>query len=308
MSDQYRAVVFDEYGEPSVLHVVTRDVPEPERGQVRLVVRAAGVNPFDWKLRSGLLADVVRIELPFVPGADVAGVVDAVGPDAAGFAVGDEVFGKAASGGYAELALARVGALARKPARLAWEVAAGLPVTGTTAYHALGQLALPTGATLVVDGAAGGVGTLTVQLARRRGLTVIGTAGARNQEYLRSLGATPVLYGDGLVQRVRAVAPSGVDGGLDVSGRGSVPALVELTGDPARVLTLVDYAAVSAHGVRYSSGEPAGMAAILAELGELAAAGEITLPIERTYPLAGAAAAQRDSEAGHVRGKLILLP
>lgn len=308
MSDHYRAVVFDEYGAPDVLHVVTREVPEPGPGVVRLAVRAAGVNPFDWKLRSGRMADAVPIELPFVPGSDVAGVVDALGPDGTDLSVGDEVFGKAASGSYAEVALARVVALARKPAGLPWEVAAGLPVTGTTAYYALDQLALPAGATLLVDAASGGVGTLTVQLARLRGLTVIGTASEQNHEYLRSLGAIPVSYGEGLVRRVRAVAPSGVDAALDLSGRGSVPALLELIGDPARVLTLVDQAAAARHGVRYSGGEPGNMPAILAEIGRLAAAGQIRLPIEHTYPLAEAAAAQRESEAGHVRGKLILLP
>jgi len=307
MAGTYQAVVFFEYGEPDVLRVVELDVPQPGPGQVRITVRAAGVNPFDWKIRSGAMAGVIPVKFPVVPGSDVAGVVDRVGEGVTAFAVGDEVLGSASSGSYAELTLASVDRITAKPAEVSWEVAAGLPVVATTTYRALALLGLTAGETVVIDGAAGGVGTVAVQVARHRGLTVIGTASERNHDYLRSLGATPVTYGDGLADRVRAVAPHGVDAALDASGRGSIPALIDLTGDPGRVVTIADHTA-GALGVRYTSGGPDEVPGSLADAVTLVAAGTITLPIARTYPLSGAAAAHRDSQAGHVHGKLILLP
>ncbi|MGI5162368.1 NADP-dependent oxidoreductase [Microbispora sp. CA-102843] len=302
-----RAVMFAEYGEAEVLRVAEHEVPEPGPGQVRIAVRAAGVNPIDWKVRSGVMAAVMPVRFPAVPGVDVAGVVESVGPDVTDVAVGDEVFGKAVSGSYAELALANRDAIAVKPAAVSWEVAAALPVAGTTAYHALAQLRLAQGETIVIDGAAGGVGTVATQVARLRGLTVIGTASPRNHDYLRSLGAIPVSYGDGLADRVRAVAARGVAAAVDASGRGSLSALVELTGDPDRVITLADASAESL-GVRFTYGEPDDMRGILTEAVALVAAGTITVPIARVYPLTDAAAAHRDSQAGHVRGKLVLAP
>ncbi|SDJ02477.1 NADP-dependent oxidoreductase [Nonomuraea jiangxiensis] len=302
-----RAVMFSEYGEVEVLRVAEREVPEPSAGQVRIAVRAAGVNPIDWKLRSGAMAAVMPVRFPAVPGVDVAGVVECVGPDVTDFTVGDEVFGKAVAGSYAELALANLDAIAAKPEAVSWEVAAALPVASTTAYHALAQLGLAQGETIVIDGAAGGVGTIAAQIARHRGLTVIGTANPRNHDYLRSLGAIPVTYGDGLADRVRTVAAPGVDAAVDVAGRGSLPALVELTGNPDRVITIADASAESL-GVRFAYGEPDDMPGILAEAAALVAVGTITVSIARTYPLADAAAAHRDSQTGHVRGKLVLTP
>ncbi|WP_084464414.1 NADP-dependent oxidoreductase [Microtetraspora fusca] len=302
-----RAVMFSEYGEAEVLRVAECEVPEPGPGQVRVAVRAAGVNPIDWKIRSGVMAAVMPVRFPAVPGVDVAGVVESVGPDVTDVAVGDEVFGKAVSGSYAELALANCDSIAAKPAAVSWEVAAALPVAGTTAYHAFAQLRLAQGETIVIDGAAGGVGTVATQVARHRGLTVIGTAGPPNHDYLRSLGAIPVSYGDGLADRVRAVVAGGVDAAVDASGRGSLSALVELTGNPDRVITLADASAQSL-GVRFAYGEPDDMRGILAEAMALVAAGTIRIPIAHAYPLTDAAAAHRDSQAGHVRGKLVLAP
>ncbi|WP_433225960.1 NADP-dependent oxidoreductase [Microtetraspora malaysiensis] len=302
-----RAVMFSEYGEAEVLRVAECEVPEPGPGQVRIAVRAAGVNPIDWKIRSGVMAAMMPVRFPAVPGVDVAGVVESVGPDVTDVAVGDEVFGKAVSGSYAELALANCDSIAAKPAAVSWEVAAALPVAGTTAYHAFAQLRLAQGETIVIDGAAGGVGTVATQLARHRGLTVIGTAGPPNHHYLRSLDVIPVSYGDGLADRVRAVAAGGVDAAVDAAGRGSLSALVELTGNPDRVITLADASAQSL-GVRFAYGEPDDMRGILAEAIALVAVGAITIPIAHTYPLTDAAAAHRDSQAGHVRGKLVLAP
>ncbi|MEV4757908.1 NADP-dependent oxidoreductase [Micromonospora sp. NPDC049559] len=300
-----KAVVFFEYGDTDVLRLAELPAPEPGPGEVRIEVRAAGVNPIDWKIRSGALAEVMPVPLPAVPGVDVAGVVDRVGPDVVDVEPGDEVFGKATSGSYAQLALARRDAIARKPAPLSWELAAALPVAATTAHHALAHLRLSPGDTIVVDGAAGGVGTVAVQLATRRGATVIGTASPRNHDYLRSIGAVPVTYGDGLAERVRRVAPDGVAAALDASGRGSLPALVELTGDRDQVVTIADPSAADL-GVRYLYDEPREMPRILAEAAAMVVAGNLTMPVAGTYPMADAADAHRDSQAGHVRGKIVL--
>lgn len=307
MEDTYQAVVFCEYGDPDVLRTVELEAPQPGLGQVRIAVRAAGVNPIDWKIRSGAMAEMMPVEFPVVPGVDVAGVVDRVGEGVTEFAVGDEVLGKAASGSYAELALAHVDRITAKPAGVSWEVAASLPVAATTAYHVLDQLEITAGETIVIDGAAGGVGTVAVQIAGQRGITVVGTASERNHDYLRWLGALPVSHGDALAERVRAIAPQRVDCALDASGRGSLPALIDLTGGAERVITLADPGA-NTLGVRFAVGEPNDIPGILADAASLVAAWTISLPIARTYPLSDAATAHRDSQAGHVRGKLVLLP
>lgn len=307
MADTYRAVVFSAYGDPDVLHVVEREKPRPGPGEVLVAVRAAGVNPIDWKIRSGAMPLVPPDGFPAVPGSDVAGVVEEVGEGVTAFAVGDEVLGSASSGGYAELALASVERITAKPAGVSWEVAAGLPVVASTTYRVLALLDLTPGETVLIDGAAGGVGTVAVQVAKHRGLTVIGTAGERNHDYLRSLGAIPVTYGDGLADRVRTVAPQGVDAAVDASGRGSLATLVDLAGGPERVITIADGSAAEL-GVRFTSGGPDEVPGSLVDAVSLVAAGKITLPIARTYSLAEAATAHRDSEAGHVRGKLVLLP
>ncbi|MFK0247354.1 NADP-dependent oxidoreductase [Amycolatopsis azurea] len=306
MTDTYRSIAFTEYGDSRVLHVLERELPEPGPGQVRIAVRAAGVNPIDWKIRAGLMAEVFPTEFPAVPGGDVAGVVDAIGEGVSGFAAGDEVLGSGV-GGYAEFVLADPAKLTHKPESLSWELAAALPVVVNTAYRALNLLDLEKGETLLVDGAAGGVGTIAVQLAVARGLTVVGTASEANHDYLRSLGAVPVQYGEGLAERVRAVAPQGIDASFDASGQ-SLATLVELTGGPKRVVTIAAADAAD-HGVRFTSGSPAEQVpGSLTEGAALAAEGKLTLPISRVYPLAEAAAAQDESQAGHVRGKLVLVP
>lgn len=307
MTDTYRAITFTEYGDSGVLKLVEREVPEPGPGQVQVAVRAASVNPIDWKIRSGGLAAVYPATFPAVPGGDVAGVIDAVGEGVSSFAVGDEVLGSGI-GGYAEIVLADPAKLTPKPEALSWEQAAALPVVVTTAYRALNLLKLSEGETLLIDGAAGGVGTVAVQLAVARGLTVIGTASEANHDYLRSLGAVPVRYGDGLADRVRTAVPQGVDASFDASGRGSLATLVELTGGPERVITIAAPDAAE-HGVHFTSGRPEeSVPGALAEGAALAAEGKLELPVARVYPLAEAAAAQDESEAGHVRGKLVLVP
>ncbi|EWM10863.1 NADP-dependent oxidoreductase [Kutzneria sp. 744] len=303
MSNTYRAVEYREHGDSSVLTLGERPVPEPGRGQVRLAVRAAGVNPFDWKVRRGLFGPSMPGSFPAVPGSDVAGVVEAVGPGVTAFAVGDEVLG-AASGSYAEVALASADNLVAKPAGLSWAEAAALNTGVTTAYRALALLKLEPGETLLIDGAAGTVGTVAAQIAVARGVTVIGTASERNHQYLRSLGVKPVLYGDGLMDRVDALGQ--VDAALDASGRGGLPALIELTGGPERVITIADNNAGD-FGVHFTTGSPdEQVPGALAEGVALAAAGKLKLSVA-TYPLEEAAEAQDESEEGHVRGKLVLL-
>ncbi|MET8740421.1 NADP-dependent oxidoreductase [Streptomyces sp. NPDC004728] len=303
----YRAVEFSEYGGPEVLRVVDREVPRPGPGQVLVEVRAAGVNPLDWQLRSGAVAEMMPMEFPSVPGGDVAGVVAEAGADVTGFAVGDEVFGSIGSGGYAEFALAPAAQLARKPEGVPWEVAAGLPVAVNTAYQVLTDLGLKSGETVVVDGAAGGVGSVAVQLARHLGANVIGTASERNHAYLRSLGAEPVTYGEGFAERVRAVAAKGVDAAFDAAGKGSLPALVELAGGPDRVVTIADHRAAE-HGVRFAFAGPGAIRERLDRAAALVVSGALTLSVAGTYHLSRAADAHRESAGGHVRGKLIITP
>lgn len=300
-----RAVQFREFGPTDVLEVV--EVPElvPGPGQVRLAVRAAGVNPFDWKLLHGYMGERA---LPAGLGNDVAGVVDAVGEGVTAFAVGGEVLGQAATPSYATSALAAADRLVAKPPAVPWEVAGGLGGAGGVAFKVLELLGVGAGDTLLVHAAAGGVGTFAVQLAVARGARVIGTASEANHDLLRGYGAIPVLYGEGLAERVLAVAPDGVDAVLDASGRGELPVSVQLAGGPERVLTIASFGdlpeGVTLHTTGGGKDMPRALGAILALIEE----GRLHVPIARTYPLEEAGAALDESEHGHLAGKLVLLP
>jgi NADPH:quinone reductase-like Zn-dependent oxidoreductase len=303
-----RIVQFAEYGAPEVLQVVDAPPPAPGPTQVRIAVRAAGVNPIDWKIVAGYMRELIPLELPAGVGSDVAGVVDAVGSEVTEWAVGDEVLGRSTTGSFADLALAESSDIVRKPAGVSWEVAGSLAGAGGTAYAVLKKLGVKAGETLLIHAAAGGVGTFAVQLAKAQGVNVIGTTGEANHEYLRSLGATPVSYGDGLLERVRAAAPDGVDAVLDASGRGEIPLSIELTGNPPRVLTLVAFDAAGT-GIQVHVGGAGGeLGAALRELATLAAEGRLTVSISQTYPLTEAAAALAASTTGHGRGKLVIVP
>ncbi|MFB6892354.1 NADP-dependent oxidoreductase [Kitasatospora sp. NPDC056327] len=303
-----KAVGFSEYGGVEVLRPVEVEVPAPGPGQVRIAVRAAGVNPLDHKVRSGALAGLFPIAFPAVSGHEVAGVVEAVGEGVTEWRAGDEVFGGVDGGGYAEYVLASAGRLVRRPAALDWTRAAALPVAAETSWRSLELLGAGAGHTLLVHAAAGGVGTVLLQFARARGIRVIGTASEANHGYLRELGAVPVAYGEGLAERVRAAAPEGVDRVLDGAGDGVLPLSVELAGGAENVLTIADLAGATEHGVRLSGGpgtitrdRPA-----LEEAVGLFETGGLRLPLHRVLPLAQAAEAQAESARGHLRGKIVL--
>ncbi|MEU9929846.1 NADP-dependent oxidoreductase [Streptomyces anulatus] len=302
------AIVYEEFGGPGVLHLERLDPPRPGPGQVRVAVRAAGVNPLDHKIRNGWMEGAFPTLLPATPGAEFAGVVLEAGEGVTEFAPGDEVLGWSATGSYATEALAEAASLARKPAGLSWEEAAALPVATDTASRVLDELALAEGETLLLHGAGGGVGSVAVQLAVARGATVIGTASPANHDYLRVLGAVPVAYGDGLVERVRELVPEGVDAVFDASGRGALPASIELRGGTTdRIVTIADGDAAEL-GVAFSSGGGGPSADRLGANARLAETGELRVEIAQVFPLADAASAHALSEGGHVRGKLVLLP
>jgi NADPH:quinone reductase-like Zn-dependent oxidoreductase len=297
-----KAVRFSRFGGPEVLEIVDLPDPHPGPGQVRIAVRAAGVNPSDWKKRQGLMDN----ELPQTLGYEAAGVVDEIGPGVADVAVGDRVFGFSAEGA-AQAELAVLSDYAPIPASLDFPAAAALPAAIETATRALDQLGVASGSTLLINGASGSVGSAAVQLAVLRGGRVIGTASPANHSYLRSLGAEPVAYGEGLAGRIRALAPDGVDAALDVAGSGVLPELIELAGGPEHVVTIADFGGAQEHGVRFSSGEDGRAVHVLAEIGELIESGRFSLPVAQTFPLAEVAEAHRVSEQGHVRGKLVLV-
>jgi len=299
-----RAAQFSRYGGPEVLDIVELPDPHPAPGQVRIRVHAAGISATDPKLRQGVLN--FGAELPQTTGRDVAGVVDEIGEGVTDVAVGDRVFGASDDGaGAAELAL--LTHRAPIPTSLGFVDAAGLPVALETATRALDQLKVAAGSTLLVNGAAGGIGSTVVQLAVARGARVIGTASTANHNYLRLLGAEPTTYGEGMAERVRALAPDGVDVALDVAGSGVLPDLIDLAGGPQNVVTLADFAGSKEHGVLFSNGFQGHAFHALAEVGTLIDAGRFWLPVERTYPLTDIAEAHRVSENGHVRGRLVLV-
>lgn len=299
-----RAVVFEEYGGPDVLRIVDVEPPAPGPGEVRVRVEAAGVQPFDANFRGGRV-DWLRAKFPQRLGTEVSGTVDAVGAGVDAVAVGDEVLG-AVSGGYADQVLAKADHVARKPAAMPWAEAGGLTASGRAAVYVLRELGVGAGDTVLVHAASGGVGSMAVQVARARGATVIGTAGPRNHDYLRSLGATPVAYGDGLADRVRAIAPGGVDATLDAAGTEEAGRVsLELTKDPRRVVTIVGGSPADRLGVRMVSAAPT--PEMLTELVDLYAQGRLRVTVHGTFPLERAADAHREVEAGHVRGKVVLL-
>ncbi|MFE7266781.1 NADP-dependent oxidoreductase [Streptomyces sp. NPDC057592] len=295
-----KKVSFDEFGGPDVLELIDAEEPHAGRGQVRIAVRAAGVNPVDWRIREGQVLGAHPLELPSGVGLDASGVVDEVGEGVEGVEVGDCVFGEGLST-YAEFAV--LSSWARMPEGLTFQEAAGYPSVVETALRIIREVGVQAGQTLLVSGASGGVGSAVLQIARDRGITVIGTAGAANQDYLRSLGAVATTYGEGWVERVRRLGH--VDAALDLAGSGVIRELVELTGDPQKVISIADLAAPE-FGVRFS-GVAGSVPEALAEAVGLISRGKLHIPVEKSYTLAEAAAAHIDSQAGHTRGRRVLV-
>ncbi|EHK88139.1 NADP-dependent oxidoreductase [Saccharomonospora azurea] len=303
-----RAIIQEQYGGPEVLTLGERPDPKVAPGEVLIRVKAAGVNPVDWKLGAGYLDAMMETQFPITPGWDVSGVVEAVGLDVYDYEVGDEVIGYVRkdwvqNGTYAELVAANVRLIARKPAALDWTEAAGLPLAGLTAYQCLDRVRVGEGETVLVHAAAGGVGAFATQLAVLRGARVIGTASERNHDFLRELGAEPVSYGEGLVERVRSLVPNGVDAVVDCVGGESIDASREVLSDFSRLVSVVDPRAEELGGatmwVRPN-------AADLTELARLADAGELRVFVDRVLPLEQAAEAWRLSMEGRTRGKIVL--
>lgn len=297
-----KAVQYSEYGGPEVLRVVEVDEPHAGTGQVRIAVRAAGVNPSDWKDRTGAARDATPVPLPARVGFEAAGVVDEVGLGVLNVSIGDAVFGLGANTVAEHAVLTH---WAHKPSELPFEIAAGLPVIVETAWRCLEQMGMKHGETLLVSGAAGGVGSAVVQLARMRGIVVIGTASEQKHAYLRALGAIPTSYEPGLAQRVRGLASEGVDAALDVAGSGIIPELIEIVGDAGRVFSAADLSA-SEYGAKFCHGPPKNSERIFADVARFYSAGLFRLHVEQTFPLEQTARAQEISAKGHVTGKLVI--
>jgi NADPH:quinone reductase-like Zn-dependent oxidoreductase len=307
-----RAVRYDEYGGVDVLKVVDVDPPVPGPGQLVVRVKAAGINPGEAKIREGLLADQWPSTFPSGQGSDLAGVVEHVGEGgdgAGGFAAGDEVIGWTDNrASQAELVVIEASDATPKPAGVSWEVAGGLFVAGVTAWAAVRAVNLAPTDTVVVAGAAGGVGSIAVQLAVRTGAKVVGLAGEANHDWLRAHGVVPVTYGDGVADRIRAAAPDGVDAFIDTVGGGYVELALELGVAPDRIDTIADFAAIAAHGVKGDGNAAGASAPTLADLAGLIAAGDLEVPIAAAYPLDQVREAYIELERGHTRGKIVLIP
>lgn len=311
-------VVATAYGGPEVLSVVERPVGAPGPDEARIVVRAAGVNPIDYKMYSGAFgADPAK--LPMRLGSELSGVVAEVGQDAIGpvgaVKAGDEIIGYRIPGAYASELVAPAQALVPKPANLDWAQAAGLMLTGVTAWHCLAVTNVGPHDTVLMHGAAGGVGTMAVQLAVSRGATVIATASQARHSFLRELGAIPVAYGSGLADRVREVSPGGIDVALDLVGtEEAIDTSLELVPDLARIVTIVAPGRAGQVGIKAVGGGPGAdpgteiRAAARVELAKLAAAGTLRVFVSQTFPLTAAADAHRAISAGHAQGKIALIP
>ncbi|WP_338675615.1 NADP-dependent oxidoreductase [Streptomyces sp. SCSIO 30461] len=304
-----KAISYSRYGGPEVLEYGER--PEPKLGpdSVMVKVRAAAVNPVDWKCREGYLDGLIDSVFPVIPGWDVSGVVVEPGVSAPEFAVGDEVMGYVREdflcrGTFAEYVAAPVRTLARKPRNLSFEQAAGLPLAGLTAYQVLTHdLGVGTGDTLLVHAAAGGVGSMAVQLAHHFGARVIGTASESSHAYVRELGGEPVAYGEGLADRVRALAPDGVQAVFDTVGGEALTASAELLAQGGRIASIAD-PAVTTLGGRYAFVRP--NTADLYRLSELAEEEVLSVHVARSFPLEETAEAHRLSQGGHTRGKIVV--
>jgi NADPH:quinone reductase-like Zn-dependent oxidoreductase len=304
-----QAVRFDEYGDVDVLRVVDVERPVPGPGQVVVRVRAAGINPGEASIRKGLMDDRWPATFPSGQGSDLAGVVEEIGPGVDEFAVGDEVFGFTHDrASHAELVAVEADHLARRPSGVSPEIAGALFVAGTTAWAAVRAVELAPGDTVVVSGAAGGVGSLAVQLAVGAGARVIGLAGEAHHGWLRDHGVIPVTYGEGVADRIRAAAGGPVDAFIDTHGNGYVELAIDLGVAPERIDTIIDWPAAERFGAKTDGNMAGARTEVLDELAELVADGRLEVPIARTYPMSAVRDAFRELEQRHTLGKIVLLP
>lgn len=298
------ALQFNSYGGPDVLAWAEAPEPHAGPGQLRIAVRAASVNPIDWKLMSGMTSGGRPLDGPGFLGFDAAGVVDEVGEGVEGVSVGDDVMGR---GRATQAEYAVLDSWAAKPPSLDWAVAAAAGVSGETSERGLRLLNVTAGDTLFVDGGAGGVGAIAVQMAVARGATVIASASQANHDYLREIGAIPVLYGDGVADRVRAAAGGSVDAVFDVAGKTPVEALVSLVPEASQVVTIANFAAGEAGARATGGGEDSRPMQALAEVADLLAQSKVVIKVQ-TFPFDRAVEAYQIIQQGHARGKLVLVP
>ncbi len=304
-----RAVRFDQYGGLDVLQVVEVERPIAGPGKVLVRVKAAGINPGEVSIRRGLFAERWPSTFPSGQGSDLAGVVEELGPGVTTIAVGDEVIGFTNDrSSQAELVVVEAGDLVPRPANVSWAQAGALFVAGTTAYAAVRSVALDTDDTVVVSGAAGGVGSIAVQLAKNADARVIGLAGAANHEWLSDHGVIPITYGDGVEERIRAAGGGKVDAFIDTFGGGYVELALKLGVAKSRIDTIIDFAAAAKYGVKTEGNHEAANAEVLAQLAGLLAAGRLEIPIAKVYPLDEVREAYRELEQRHTRGKIVLEP
>jgi len=303
-----KAVRFDEYGGIDVLKVVDVPKPEPGPGQVLVQVKAAGINPGEDKIRSGLLHSRWPSTFPSGEGSDLAGIVAETGPGVTSWSAGDEVIGYTDNrASHAEYVVVEEQNLTAKPAGLPWEVAGALFVAGATAYAAVRAVTLTEGDTVVVTGAAGGVGSIAVQLGRLAGATVIGLASQVQHEWLTGHGVIPVAYGDGVADRIRQVT-SKVDAFIDTVGGDYIELALSLGVEPSRIDTIVRFDLVEKYGVKAEGNAAGASASVLAQLAGLIVGGKLEVPIAGTFPLSQVQDAYRLIEKGHIRGKVVLIP
>jgi NADPH:quinone reductase len=304
-----RAVRFDHYGDRDVLYIADVEVPPPPTNEVVVRVRAAGINPGEAAIRSGALDSRFPATFPSGEGSDLAGIVSAVGDSVTEFDVGDEVLGWSwRRSSQAEYVVVPVTQLIPKPPELSWEVAGSLYVVGCTAYAAVRAVSPEPGETIAVSAAAGGVGTVVVQLLKTKGATVLGIASEHNHEWLRSHGVIPVAYGDRLTERLMAAAPNGIDAFIDLFGPQYVELAIDLGVEPGRIETIISRDKAQEVGAKAEGSGDASTTDVLAEMAGLVASGQIEMPIAATYPLEQVRDAYAELERRHTRGKIVLIP
>jgi NADPH2:quinone reductase len=304
-----RAVRFDHYGDRDVLYIADVKVPTPSAGEVVVEVRAAGINPGEASIRSGGLDAIFPATFPSGEGSDLAGVVSAVGDGVTGFAVGDEVLGWSWNrSSHAEYVAVPVTQLIRKPPELSWEVAGSLYVVGCTAYAAVRAVDVRPGDTVAVSAAAGGVGSVVVQLLRTKDATVLGIASSANHDWLSAHGVIPVSYGDGMAERLRALSPDGIDAFIDLFGPRYLQLAVDLGVAPDRIETIISRDKARELGTKNEGSGDASTTDVLSEMAGLVARGQIEIPIAATYPLEKVGDAFAQLEERHTHGKIVLIP